>query len=73
MMKSKLSALLMAASILSMDTQQTQKGRKPPPFKPMQPPKRGHLFTYDDGFECYALNQKNADRKHLNHVKKHRL
>jgi hypothetical protein len=70
-MKNKLSALLMAASLLSMDTQ--QKGRKPPPFKLIKPPKRGHLFTYDDGFECYALNQKNADRKHLNHVKKHRL
>jgi hypothetical protein len=28
------------------------------------PNPRGTLFVFDDGFRCYALNQKNADRKH---------
>ena len=26
-------------------------------------------FTFPDGFECFALNQKNADRKHNNWLK----
>lgn len=25
---------------------------------------KGTLFTFSDGFECYALNQRNANRKH---------
>lgn len=25
---------------------------------------KGTKYTFSDGFECYALNQKNADRKH---------
>ena len=25
---------------------------------------KGQKYVYPDGFECYALNQKNADRKH---------
>lgn len=32
-------------------------------------PKRGTKFTFDDGFECYALNKKNAERKHNNWLK----
>ena len=27
---------------------------------------KGQKYTYPDGFECWALNQKNADRKHNN-------
>ena len=27
-------------------------------------------FIYDDGFSCIARNQKNADRKHRNSLKK---
>ena len=27
-------------------------------------PPKGKLFRFEDGFECYALNQKNADKKH---------
>lgn len=32
-------------------------------------PKRGTKFTFDDGFECQALNKKNADRKYNNWLK----
>ena len=38
--------------------------------KPVSGEKRGRTkglkYTYPDGFECWALNQKNADRKHEN-------
>ena len=27
---------------------------------------KGQKYTYPDGFECYAMNLKNADRKHNN-------
>lgn len=37
--------------------------------KPKEAPKRGTKFIFEDGFECYALNQKNADRKHNNWLK----
>ena len=30
---------------------------------------KGKRYVYPDGFECYALNQKNADRKHKNFLK----
>ena len=32
--------------------------------------KTGHKkFIFQDGFECFALNQKNADKKHNNWLK----
>jgi hypothetical protein len=37
-------------------------------FRPRLP--RGkNKYTFEDGFECYALNQKNANRKHLSYKK----
>lgn len=42
-------------------------------YEPKPTPKRkpkGTLFRYQDGFSCYALNQKNADRKYMNYLKK---
>ena len=26
------------------------------------------LFRYEDGFSCFAINQKNADRKYTRHI-----
>jgi len=34
-------------------------------IKPDTIPK-GQRYVFPDGFECYALNKKNADRKHKN-------
>jgi|GEM_PF-2134846 len=30
---------------------------------------KGNLYKFPDGFQCYALNSKNADRKHNNWLK----
>lgn len=30
---------------------------------------KGNLYQFHDGFQCYALNSKNADRKHNNWLK----
>lgn len=35
----------------------------------IQKPVRGNLFKFPDGFECRALNQKNANRKHNRFLK----
>jgi hypothetical protein len=48
------------------DADDTQKILPPPKARQ---PKGTTKFVYDDGFECYALNQKNADRKHTNFLK----
>jgi hypothetical protein len=35
------------------------------PSKPQKTVPNGmRKFTYSDGFQCWALNQKNADKKH---------
>ena len=30
---------------------------------------KGNLYQFPDGFQCYALNSKNADRQHNNWLK----
>ncbi len=30
---------------------------------------KGNLYKFPDGFQCYALNSKNAERKHNNWLK----
>lgn len=63
--------LMMAASVdksrdfsdLSSDTGHGYSTRK------IEPIKRGTTYIFEDGFECQALNKKNADRKHSNWLK----
>lgn len=63
--------LMMAASVdknrdffeLSIDTQNGYSTRK------IEPIKKGTTYIFEDGFECQALNKKNADRKHNNWLK----
>jgi len=45
-------------------------GKRTPSKTVQKPiPAGANKFEYDDGFSCYALNQKNADRKHNNFLK----
>ena len=63
--------LMMAASVyknrgffdLSSNTGHWYSTRK------IEPLKKGATYIFEDGFECQALNQKNADRKHNNWLK----
>lgn len=48
---------------LSSDTGHAYTKRK------IKPIKKGTTYIFEDGFECQALNQKNADRKHNNWLK----
>lgn len=69
----KLGLLSLAAHVMLAASAQDQKAfYEEPPRKKVKgisenfPPKKQgqQKFTYSDGFECHALNKKNADKKH---------
>jgi hypothetical protein len=72
-MKSKLVALGMAAHIMGMVDMRDpyhpkNKKERPPTATPPVPKPQGIMFEFD-GFSCYALNRKNAERKYKNFLK----
>jgi hypothetical protein len=54
-----------------------KRGTKPlrAPLSPDELGKKRGLtkFTYEDGFETWAINAKNADRKHQNYLKNNEI
>jgi hypothetical protein len=54
---------------MNRDYAYSYKENKPPVNDYKKVPGGKTRFIYDDGFECWALNKKNADRKHDNYIK----